>query len=249
MLPQRIKIGVAAFLALSFALGANMLLMQPNGRGGAERASQPVSKPAQILAMSVGDPSATDAAGDDKRKASGKAGAAADKTGVAKTADASFPAEGVELIRQVQRELRSRGYEPGGQDGMPGLLTRAAVLAYEYDHGLPLTADPSERLLKQIQTRQGQLGGKPAAGTVAPPTAQAEQVIRTVQQSLANSNYAVGKIDGRLGEDTVRAIREFEIDQGMPETGRVSGQLVARLARLAGQGRLASGTEAAKRSH
>jgi len=32
-----------------------------------------------------------------------------------------------------------------------------------------------------------------------------------------------------MGEETVRAIREFETDQHLPETGRVSGQLVARM--------------------
>ncbi len=44
---------------------------------------------------------------------------------------------------------------------------------------------------------------------------------------------------GRMGagEDAIRAIRDFELDQKMPETGRVSGQLVSRLLKLQGQGK------------
>jgi len=93
-------------------------------------------------------------------------------------------------------------------------------------------------VLKQILMGEGQPDARPAGGQST--GAQAEQVIRTVQQTLAKAGYAVGKVDCRMGEETVRAIREFETDQHLPETGRVSGQLVARLGTLAGQGRLAT---------
>ena len=46
-------------------------------------------------------------------------------------------------IRAIQTELARRGYEPGVANGAAGLVTRAAVLAYEHDQGLPLTGDPS----------------------------------------------------------------------------------------------------------
>ncbi len=253
MLPPRLKLGVFLFVALTLALAGNMLLLQSRGQlPGAERAGgSPAGKNARVLSVSVADATAPAAASDavageaKARPVAAPAKPAAEpaaKDGSAKDAAARSAApaaaETLETVRAVQRELQARGYEAGSQDGTPGLVTRAAVLAYEYDHGLPLTAEPGERLLRQIKSKQTQLGAKPAAGQ-GERSPQAEQVIRTVQQSLVNANYAVGKIDGRLGEETVRAIREFEIDQSMPETGRVSGQLVARLARLAGQGRLA----------
>lgn len=243
MSPQRLKLGFLAFSGLSAALAANMLLLQPGtsrpgaserqASGAGDRRAAP--RTAKMLSVAVGaEPAATSAdAIAAKLAEGGEAAARAD-------ADATPGSESAETIRSVQRELQARGYDAGTADGVPGLITRAAVLAYEYDHGLQMTAEPSDRLLRQIKTGAGQPGARPPQIAQGERSVHAEQVIRTVQQSLANVGYSTGKIDGKLGEETVRAIREFEIDQGLPETGRVSGQLVARLARLAGQGRLSS---------
>lgn len=253
MTPNKTKLVGFTFLGLSGALVLNLLVLQPatstrlNGRAG-ERAQQ---KSAQALALAIEEPRVSDAPGAPKSRVNSDSRAASDlrtaaidkKTPAPKagtTVEQQSPgSEGPETIRAVQRELQARGYEAGTVDGVPGLITRAAILAYEYDHGLPMTGEASERLLKQILLGELQPSATPGAPTgSAEHSPQAEQVIRTVQQSLANAGYAVGKPDGRMGEETVRAIREFETDQGLPETGRVSGQLVARLARLAGQGRL-----------
>jgi peptidoglycan hydrolase-like protein with peptidoglycan-binding domain len=142
-----------------------------------------------------------------------------------------------EVIRAIQRELANRGYEAGVADGLSGLVTRAAIMAYEADHGMTLTAEPSEALLQQILLGSAQPTKKGAP--YAQSGTEAERVIRTVQQSLANLGYGVKTVDGRMGESTARAIREFEAQQGLKQTGRISGQLVARLARLASQGRMA----------
>jgi peptidoglycan hydrolase-like protein with peptidoglycan-binding domain len=143
-----------------------------------------------------------------------------------------------EVTRAIQRELDSHGYGIGTADGVASLITRAAIMAYEFDHGMPLTGDPSQELLGAIV-----LGT--ATATTAIPSAKtgphAEQVIRTTQQSLVGLGYGPIKIDGFMGEATVRAIRRFEHDQSLTETGRISGQLVARLARLAALGQVQSG--------
>ena len=67
-------------------------------------------------------------------------------------------------------------------------------------------------------------------------------MIRSVQRSLAKLRYKPGPANGRLTPETARAIRAFEGDQALPETGRVSGPLISRLARLSGDGRVAQGT-------
>ncbi|MGH8675485.1 MAG: peptidoglycan-binding domain-containing protein [Burkholderiales bacterium] len=143
-----------------------------------------------------------------------------------------------EVVRAVQRELQTRGYEVGSPDGMPGLITRAAIMAYEADRGLALTAEPSEPILQHILLGASKEHAKTAVPAPAPGP-EAERVIRTVQQSLANLGYGLKSVDGRLGDQTSRSIREFEAHYGLQQTGRISGQLVARLARLAGQGRIA----------
>ncbi len=136
-----------------------------------------------------------------------------------------------DTVRGIQRELNARGYEAGTADGVMGLVTRAAILAYEQDYGLSvLTATASSDLLQQIV-----LGSAATAATrTASPktTDKADAVVQAVKQSLSTHGYQPGKIDGALTPQLARAIREFELDQKLPESGRISGPLVSRLMRL-----------------
>ncbi len=130
-----------------------------------------------------------------------------------------------DVIRAVQRELIDRGYETGPADGVAHAVTRAAVMAYEHDHGLPLTGQPSEDLLKKI------LFGVPPDAVdrrAHEPLPQAQEMIRSVQELLASLGYS-NKVDGRMGEETARTIRDFESKHGLTATGRVSGALLLKL--------------------
>jgi len=130
-------------------------------------------------------------------------------------------------ISAIQRELKSRGYGPLAGDGIMGLTTRAGIMAFEHDHGLGLTGEASAELLKRILL--GAADGVEPAGAAKVRSVQAEQVIRAVQQRLAALGYRIGRVDGWLGEDTVKAIRDFEMDKGLVPKGRISAELVARL--------------------
>lgn len=141
-------------------------------------------------------------------------------------------------VRAVQTELARRGYEPGAASGAPSLVTRAAVLAYEYDQGLPLTAEPSPEVLAHL--RHGTSAPGAAVGLEAgasPPTGHAEAVIRSVQQSLGALGYLAASADGIATDETVRAIREFEMDAGLVPTGRISGPLITRLTKAQARGK------------
>ena len=166
--------------------------------------------------------------------------AVADRTGRFAPSAGQFEGTGIgpaetemrmpELVKAIQQKLGQRGYEPGTPDGVTGVVTRAAIMAYEHDNGLALTAEPSESLLKQLQTAAGpRPGGAPKSRQTR--SANAEQILRTVQQALAQLGYFAGKIDGRAGDDTVRSIREYEVDAGLVPTGRVSAPLLMKLAR------------------
>ena len=54
---------------------------------------------------------------------------------------------------------------------------------------------------------------------------------RAVQQRLADLGYKPGKVDGLMGPRTRTAIRAFERDHGMPQTGKPSPALTAALAK------------------
>ncbi|MBS0241703.1 MAG: peptidoglycan-binding protein [Proteobacteria bacterium] len=133
-------------------------------------------------------------------------------------------------VRAVQQELQRRGYEPGPASGSPTLVTRAAVMAYEFDQGLPLTADPSPEVLAHLRHGTSAPGAAIGLDGDAPrPLGEAENVIRAVQQALGKLGYLTTPADGMNNDETVRAIREFEMDQGLIPTGRISGPLVAKV--------------------
>ena len=208
---QRLYLGLVSFAALSGAVLANVFYLQPLAGQRAQRIELGPSP--EVIApkmISNGDANAHAAPADDTYT----------------------------TTRAVQRELESRGYVIGASDGVAGLVTRAAIMAYEYDHGLALTGEPTPYLLQTI------ILGTAASETVAAANPRvgphAEQVIRTTQQSLVGLGYGPIKVDGILGETTVRAIRRFEQQQSMPQTGRISGLMVSRLARLAALGQVQS---------
>lgn len=223
----RVNLQLVAFLLLSGGVAINLLVLQPNDR------------PTTARAPSGARVAAVQGAGLDTGSISRTPLPVIEPGPGSAAAMLDLPRGRSEITRAVQRELQIRGYETGGVDGVAGSMTRAAIIGYESDHGMPLTGRPSQELLKRIL-----LGGrdKQAGNAISESqTAEAQTAIRSVQTSLAALGYKPGQIDGRLSPQTQSAIREFEVDQALPETGSLSGPLVARLARLAEAGQIASG--------
>lgn len=212
MTPLRLQMGLLSFAVMSGAVLVNVFYLQPvSGARGARVEIGPMPEARAAVMRPVKDERA--------------APVAAVQTG-----------QTAEVTRAIQRELQSRGYTTGTDEGVVSLVTRAAIMAYEFDHGLALTAEPSEDLLRNIV-----LGAAVADGPSIGPLKvgpYAEQVIRTTQQSLAGLNYRQIKVDGFVGEATVTTIRQFEREHGMLETGRISGELVATVAKLAALGKV-----------
>ena len=129
-------------------------------------------------------------------------------------------------LKAIQRELRRAGYAPGNTEGIRDTKTDAAILAFEYDHGLPLQAEPSSALLQALVL------GLPRNPGLSPTGAStsARHLVQTVQASLTRLGFEVGGIDGRMGPQTRRAIQEFERRHGLQKTGRVSARLLTALA-------------------
>ncbi len=135
-----------------------------------------------------------------------------------------------DTVKAIQRELKTKGYSPGLLDGAPGLETRAAILAFEYDMGLPLTATPSEDVLRKIifgfpnkQRKKGARNGE---------TATSKHVVKVVQKMLLSLGYAAGHATGDITRDTQLAIKEFETNRRLKVTGRVSGRLIQELMKV-----------------
>lgn len=139
----------------------------------------------------------------------------------------------VRLVKAIQRELKVHHYFPGDEDGVSGTITRAAIMAFEHDNGLALTGEPTEALLKRLLLGPSVL--KKQVGEKEPNSLVAIQTTKAIQNVLAKLGYAPGAVDGMAGRETERAIRAFEKDRGLPQTGRISGRLVKELRRVTGE--------------
>ncbi len=133
-----------------------------------------------------------------------------------------------ETIRAIQKELTTRNYGPLVVNGQSGPLTQAAIMGWEFDNGFALTGEASVKTLKRLSEGAPKTAD-PHARKIR--TAEAELVVSKVQHALTSLGYQPGKIDGRFGHETERAIRLFESDTSLEPTGRISAELFTRLAR------------------
>lgn len=126
-----------------------------------------------------------------------------------------------ELIRFIQQRLKVLGFEPGNANGHSGALTQAAIRAFENQQGLPASGQPSAALAAHLETafRAGQ----------KQPTPFSEDQIRHLQRQLTRLGLQPGPVDSRLGPSTTAAIRRYQRSKGLPETGRMTVELLTRI--------------------
>ena len=137
--------------------------------------------------------------------------------------------DGPRLHVALQRELARRGYSAQLQIRPNGL--RLAVLAYEFDNGLPLTGDPNEALLKRILFD----GNQGPRGLFADRAELNAKLVMETQRMLAGLGFFRGTFSGRIDVWTSNAIRDFERHRGIPVTGRLTDQTLLELISYSGQ--------------
>lgn len=217
MTPLTVRFSFLLFAVLTGAMLTNLFVLQPpsarlakyNGSGGQ---------------AAPGAPSATGAQTAEVRPAI----VPPIETGAVKALPET--ADQADLTRAIQRELKAKGYETGAVDGVAGLVTRGAIMAYEADAGLPLTGKPRQALLQHLVLGSADIT---SGGKGQEVDAEAEAIIRAVQSAFRQLGYMTTVPDGRLNDTTRRAIRKFEVDRKLKETGRISGELLAKLTSLA----------------
>jgi peptidoglycan hydrolase-like protein with peptidoglycan-binding domain len=220
MTPQNARRVLSTFVLLSTAVMINVLVMQPMGaRPTGNRAGKPdaLRDPAPAT---ITTPLATVT------------------PTVKPTVKPTVPAvnaagDNADTVTAIQRELAARDYDLGPPDGTASPMTRAAIMAWEHDNGLALTGEPTAAVLKAII-----LGADPATGAQIAAELKAlprdreprtQHLVRSVQQALADLGYVLGTASGQMNDDTARAIREFEQEQALRPTGRISATLITRL--------------------
>ncbi|XSG81226.1 MAG: peptidoglycan-binding domain-containing protein [Methyloligella sp. ZOD6] len=148
------------------------------------------------------------------------------------------------LVTAVQRELSVRGYDVGDGDGAMTQETADAIRSYERAHGLEETGSPSDDLLRHIvlgESLEDMGMATPNSGQGSAPGEAPGDMVRAVQQTLADLGYAPGPVDGMMGQNTADAIRAFQKDRQLAETGEITPTLLQEMERVSGR-RFAGGS-------
>ena len=145
------------------------------------------------------------------------------------------------VVEAVQRELAAAGYYKGIVDGVIGRKTRQAITAYQQATGLEADGRPTQDLADHIRFTREVAEASLFTGTIqASPDAEQRAAVRRVQTGLAELAYSPGEISGELNSQTRDAIRAFERDRNLPQTGEISDALLAELSKMSGQSELAT---------
>lgn len=153
----------------------------------------------------------------------------------APAATVSLPTFGTrgEAVSQLQRALVSRGFPVvGGVDGIYGNGTKQAVSAFQKKNNLSATGAVDNATAVALGLIAAPAPAAPAAAASTylavnevPLRGQRGPKVRMVQQALVARGVALkGGVDGRFGEATVAALRNFQSRTGLKVTGRVDLQ-------------------------
>jgi peptidoglycan hydrolase-like protein with peptidoglycan-binding domain len=146
-------------------------------------------------------------------------------------------------IEEAQRQLLATGHYRGLVDGIVGARTKDAVVAYQREHGLQQTGSVDNALLDHIRylrkvAQAAEQGAETTSSTagVASKSDKQDQTqpagdakIMRLQKLLVTLGYDAGKADGKLNAETRKAIRQFEADHDLQQTGNFSENLLKQV--------------------
>jgi peptidoglycan hydrolase-like protein with peptidoglycan-binding domain len=146
-----------------------------------------------------------------------------------------------DAVKALQNALMAFGvFVPGGADGVFGPATKTAVSNFQRWNGLAVTGEVDDATAAKLK-----LGSSPAASPVAAanPAAAAGGAfvgmkigargddVKVLQRALIAAGISVrGGADGVFGPVTTAALTAYQQANGLPATGVVDADVVARLA-------------------
>ena len=119
-----------------------------------------------------------------------------------------------ELMRDVQRQLKGLGFNPGAVDGNLGAQTVAALRAYQQAYRLPVTGRLDETTLRSILPERFEATGVPL-------DLSNREVLQQAQRQLKAMGFDPGSTDGTFGPQTEAALRAYQQAYRLPQTGRL----------------------------
>jgi peptidoglycan hydrolase-like protein with peptidoglycan-binding domain len=233
MTPFRMRLCVVVFLAVAAAISINALYLQdaPRIAGAAVQSFAPTADVAVTSAAATSSLPKIHPSTPHETRAEKLASVVEPAVRPVAPRPLAKPAP-TKLVKAIQRELSDRGYAVGEENGVLGLQSRTAIVAYEFDEQMPLTGEASETVLKSLIF--GRAAGKGGPGPVE-RFERRRRLVTEVQEALAAMHYRSGPADGRFDAETREAIRKFESDRRLQAAGRLTERVLLELVIVTGR--------------
>ncbi len=129
-----------------------------------------------------------------------------------------IPSQENPAVKDVQKLLKLYGYNPGPIDGKLGTNTRMAVARFQEDNGLKATRFIDQPTWNQLHKFE-------ASGLVKNGEIQYHQL----QFALKNAGFFPGRMDGKFGPKTLKAIADFQRQNNLKADGAVGVKTLSSL--------------------
>ncbi len=141
------------------------------------------------------------------------------------------------LIKDMQGALARRGYYIGQIDGQLSSRLDIAIKEFEKAAGLPVTGEPSEKLLTQVSASKLAMKDQLLVlikDSTASTTTDRSKTNLQVQRALNKLGYGPVREDGVYGATTKASIEQFERDRRLAVRGEPNGRFLKELAASSG---------------
>lgn len=131
-------------------------------------------------------------------------------------------------VLRMQKELKKLGYFSGSADGAYGDETEAAVYRFQLANGLRETGIADSALIMRLYD------GMPASwddfiASSCVKVGDAGSAVRRLQLWLRQKGYFSGECTGKYGDGTQKAVKRFQAELGLEDTGDMDADSCEKL--------------------
>ena len=138
-------------------------------------------------------------------------------------------------VKDVQRMLRDLGYRVGFLDGQISKGLRIAIKDFQKKNNLGVNGRVDSNTFKEMQSRSGQHKITQQNIAKSAKGRKPYQDIKKVQSLLKTAGYYSGDIDGRMGTQTIDAIKKFQQDNDLKPDGVMGSRTWRKLKKVEGR--------------
>ena len=138
-------------------------------------------------------------------------------------------------VEEIQKMLKELGFYKRVVDSKMGKETRSALTAFQKQNNIDATGKADLKTLNELrkQTMARSADRKPSVkkkdGAV---DLEVSYDIKTIQSLLKEAEFYKGQIDGRMGPETVKAIKQFQMSRSLKASGVINVKTWKELKKL-----------------